>query len=499
MASAIGQKAQQGIVDHIMTADQILRLVRETGIEQVRIAWCDVHGELRAKSILPRALEAALKDGIGMVGTQALKDTSDRTAFKVFEPDGLAHLPMLFDFAQASNFTVKPLLKSFQQLPWTEKTGWLQAQMLGADGLPLAIDSRGMLQKALAQLAQKGYGLRCGLEIEFHIYKIENTRPQLDPELAAWPGLPPAVSMIHPGYRLLSERWLDRADEPLQIVRQTCVALGMPLTSLEVEFGPSQVEAVFEVQDALAAADAFVLFRSSAMQALLRAGYHASFMCRPPFPQIMSSGWHLHQSLVDLQTGSNAFALAAYSTDAETELSSVQAELVQAAALLSPVGNHWLAGLLQHANGICALANPTLDAYERFRPNALAPTRANWGHDSRSAMLRVISENQATRIENRIGSPLANPYLYLASQIHAGLDGIARNLKPPTADDTKAAALPASLSEALIALQADAALDAGFGEQVLAWFAQIKRQEIYRFEAAPDKLDWIRREYFSRF
>jgi glutamine synthetase len=462
-----------------MNADQILRLISESSIEQVRVAWCDVHGELRAKSILPRALKSALTDGIGMVGTQALKDTSDRTAFKVFEQDGLAHLPMLAEFAQASNFTVKPILESFKQLPWAEKTGWLQAQMCGADGKPLAIDSRSILQKALAQLEQKAYGLRCGLEIEFHIYKIENARPQTDPELAAWPGLPSAVSMIHPGYRLLSERWLDRADEPLQIVRRTCAALGLPLTSLEVEFGPSQVEAVFEVQDALAAADSMALFRSAATQALQRAGYHATFMCRPPFPNIMSSGWHLHQSLTDLKTQNNAFAA---SNNA-----------------LSKVGQHWLAGLLTHAQGICALANPTLDAYERFKPNALAPTRANWGVDSRSSMLRVIPADQATRIENRIGSPLANPYLYIASQIYAGLDGISRKMQPSIADDANAPALPASLDDALHALQANEALNQGFGEQVLAWYSQIKRQEITRHYAAEDKLDWVRREYFSRF
>jgi glutamine synthetase len=472
-----------------MTAEQILRLISESGIEQVRIAWCDVHGELRAKSILPRALQSALADGIGMVGTQALKDTSDRTAFKVFEKDGLAHLPMLAEFAQASNFTVKPILESFKQLPWAEKTGWLQAQMLGSNGQPVAIDSRGILQKALAQLSQKGYGLRCGIEIEFHIYKIENARPQLDPDLAAWPGLPPAVSMIHPGYRLLSERWLDRADEPLKIVRRTCAAFGLPLTSLEVEFGPSQVEAVFEVQDALAAADSMALLRSAATQALQRAGYHATFMCRPPFPNIMSSGWHLHQSLVDLKTDENAF----------TPPNPVQAEPVDAPAALSKTAQHWLAGLLAHAQAICALANPTLDAYERFRPNALAPTRANWGIDSRSAMLRVISAGGATRIENRIGSPLANPYLYLASQIHAGLDGISRQLQPPPTVDANAPALPASLNDALAALQSNAALSAGFGEQMLAWYAQIKRREITRHDAAEDKLDWLRREYFSRF
>ncbi len=482
-----------------MNAEQILRFVSEAGISQVRIAWCDLHGEMRAKSILPRSLEAALRDGIGMVGTQALKDTSDRTAFKVFEPGAMDAWPALKDFAQASNFVLKPNLESFQQLPWAANTAWLQGQLVGSNGMPLAFDTRALLQSALAKLAAQGYGLRCGLEIEFHIYKIESMRPQLDPELAAWPGLPPAVSMIHPGYRLLSERWLDLADEPLQIVRQTCAALGLPLTSLEAEFGPSQVEAVFEVQDALAAADAMALFRNAATQALRRAGYHATFMCRPPSPNIMSSGWHLHQSLVDLKTGGNAFATGSSSSSAST---------------VSVTGQHWLAGLIAHANGICALANPTIDAYERFRPNALAPTRANWGLDSRSSMLRVISTepqpaklqpassqpaSSATRIENRIGSPLANPYLYIASQIHAGLDGITRRLKPPPADHAKAAALPSSLPEALEGLQDDAALGAGFSEQVIAWFAHIKRQEIARHDAAQDKIDWVRREYFSRF
>jgi glutamine synthetase len=464
-----------------MNAEQILRFVSEAGIEQVRIAWCDLHGEMRAKSILPRALETALRDGIGMVGTQALKDTSDRTAFKVFEPGALESLPMLKDFAQASNFVLKANLESFQQLPWAANTAWLQGQLVGSNGLPIAVDARALLQSALAKLAAQGYGLRCGIEIEFHIYKIENTRPQLDPELAAWPGMPPAVSMIHPGYRLLSERWLDLADDPLQIVRQTCAALGLPLTSLEAEFGPSQVETVFQVQDALAAADAMALFRSAATQALHRAGYHATFMCRPPFPNIMSSGWHLHQSLVDLETGGNAFASS------------------NSAQALSTTGQQWLAGLLAHAQGICALANPTIDAYERFRPYALAPTRANWGIDSRSSMLRVVSSGNATRIENRIGSPLANPYLYIASQIHAGLDGITSRLKPPPSGDSKAAALPSSLSQALKDLQDNAALSAGFGDQVLAWFAHIKRQEIARHDAAENKLDWMRREYFSRF
>jgi glutamine synthetase len=144
--------------------------------------------------------------------------------------------------------------------------------------------------------------MKCGLEVEFHIYRIDDDGPD-GPAQAAWPGLPPAVSLIHPGYNLLTEAWYDMAEEPLRIVQHTAQALGLPLLSLEIELGPSQVEAVFDATDALTAADNMVLFRNGVKQALRRAGYHATFMCRPPFPNIMSSGWHLHQSLVDAQTG----------------------------------------------------------------------------------------------------------------------------------------------------------------------------------------------------
>ena len=115
------------------------------------------------------------------------------------------------------------------------------------------------------------------------------------------------MSLIHPGYNLLSEGWGDMSEDALRIVQQTAQGLGLPLTSLEIELGPSQVEAVFDATDALTAADNMVLFRNGVRQALHRAGYHASFMCRPPFPNIMSSGWHLHQSLVSIADGRNAF------------------------------------------------------------------------------------------------------------------------------------------------------------------------------------------------
>jgi len=464
-----------------------------SGLELVRFVWCDVHGVTRGKTLVAQAAAQALLDGVGMVSTLMLKDTSDRTAFKVFEPGGTASLP---GFGQANNLVLLADPASFRQLPWTPGTGWVQCQPWFQDGTPVALDTRRVLQQALARLAAAGYGMKCGLEVEFHIYRIHDTRAQMDPAQAAWPGLPPDVSLIHPGYNLLTEAWYDLAEEPLRIVQHTAQALGLPLLSLEIELGPSQVEAVFDVTDALTAADNMVLFRNAVRQALRRAGYHVTFMCRPPFDNIMSSGWHLHQSLVDATTGANLLRRATPapgSTPADAQHT------------LSALGEHYLAGLLDHARGMAVFCTPTVNGYGRFRPNALAPQSVLWGRDNRGAMLRVVGEcgDAGTRIENRIGEPMANPYLYMASQIHAGLDGIARQLKAPPATDapygTADPRLPTSLGEALEALQADTALCDAFGRDFIHYLVRIKQSELTRHDAAEDKLDFQRREYFSRF
>ena len=464
-----------------------------SGLELVRFVWCDVHGVTRGKTLVAQAAAQALLDGVGMVSTLMLKDTSDRTAFKVFESGGTASLP---GFGQANNLVLLADPASFRQLPWTPGTGWVQCQPWFQDGTPVALDTRRVLQQALARLAAAGYGMKCGLEVEFHIYRIHDTRAQMDPAQAAWPGLPPDVSLIHPGYNLLTEAWYDLAEEPLRIVQHTAQALGLPLLSLEIELGPSQVEAVFDVTDALTAADNMVLFRNAVRQALRRAGYHATFMCRPPFDNIMSSGWHLHQSLVDATTGANLLRRATPapgSTPADAQHT------------LSALGEHYLAGLLDHARGMAVFCTPTVNGYGRFRPNALAPQSVLWGRDNRGAMLRVVGEygDAGTRIENRIGEPMANPYLYMASQIHAGLDGIARQLKAPPATDapygTADPRLPTSLGEALEALQADTALRDALGRDFIDYLVRIKQSELTRHDAAEDKLDFQRREYFSRF
>ena len=197
-----------------------------------------------------------------------------------------------------------------------------------------------------------------------------------------------------------------------------------------------------------------VLFRSAVKQIARRHGYHATFMCRPKLPNVFASGWHLHQSIVSRDSGENAFMAK------------------DGGEVLSPFGRGYLAGLLQHARASTVFTTPTINGYKRYRSYSLAPDRAIWGRDNRGVMIRVLggAGDPATRLENRIGEPAANPYLYMASQILSGLDGVDRGLDPgPSADtpyETKAELLPKTLREAVIGAGGRSVLPRGAGRGI---------------------------------
>ena len=364
-----------------MTSEALLHRLREAGIAQLRLAWPDLHGTLRGKTVVggAEAYAAALDGGVGMVSTILLKDTSDRTAFKIFDHDGQAAmraLPGMAPFGAANNVLLMPDPSSLRVLPWADATGWLRCDAQWSDGSEVAADPRAVLLRAVSDLAQVGYGLQCGLEVEFHIYRIVDER--LDTDSADWPAEPPSVGLLHPGYALLSESHADLAHEALSIVQRTLIGLGLPLRSIEIELGPSQFEVVLAPTDALTAADQMILLRNGLRQALRRAGYLASFVCKPSLPNAVASGWHLHQSIVD-GTGRNAM---------RREIA--QGESSHARHVLSDVGTHWLAGLLAHAGGLAAISAPTIPAYSRYQGSVMAPQAAVWGRDNRGAMLRVL-------------------------------------------------------------------------------------------------------------
>jgi glutamine synthetase len=459
-------------------AEAVDREIEERGIEVVRFSFADQHGVLRGKTLVAAEASRAMRNGVTATTTLLAKDTSHRSVFPVFTAGGGFGMP---EMEGGADFLLVADPTTFRVLPWVRNTAWVLCDIYFPSGKPVPFSTRQLYRDALAKLAEAGFDFMAGLEVEFHIYKLDN--PRLDPNDATWPGEAPQVSYISQGFQLLTEARFDQVDPILDILRRDLDALGLPLRSMEIELGPSQVEFTFRPEVGLQPADTMMLFRNAVKQIARRNGLHASFMCRPRLPNAFSSGWHLHQSLIDRDTKSNAFA-----SDGE---------------LLSPLGRYFLAGLLTHARAAAVFTTPTLNGYKRYRPYALAPDRATWSRDNRGVMVRVMGQpgDAATHIENRVGEPAANPYLYMASQIYAGLDGVARKLDPgPSADtpyEAKAEALPTSLGEALDALRDNACFRAGFGDGFVDYYLRIKQAEIVRFQS--EVTEWEQKEYFDLF
>ena len=466
-------------------AAQVDRIIKKEALEVVRFSFADQHGVLRGKTLLASEAANAMRNGVTMTTTLLAKDTAHRTVYPVFTPGGGFALD---EMQGGSDFVMVADPTTFRVLPWANKTGWLLCDIYFGNGRPVPYSTRARCRDALATLAKAGFEFAAGLEVEFHLFKLEN--PRLAPADATWPPEAPEVSLLTQGHQYLTELRFDMLDPAIEILRRGIVQLGLPLRSVEVELGPSQCEFTFRPESGIASADTMVLFRAAVKQIARRHGYLASFMCRPALPNVMSSGWHLHQSLIETKSRRNAFAF-------------------DHRDVLSTVGKYYLGGLLAHARAAAAFTTPTINGYKRYRPYSLAPDRAIWGRDNRGVMVRVLGQpgDPATHLENRVGEPAANPYLYVASQIYSGLDGIARRLDPgPSADtpyEAVAALLPKNLTELLTALRGDEVFRAGFGPAFVDYYTHIKAAELERFQKEareqPETTPWEQKEYLDLF
>jgi glutamine synthetase len=459
---------------------ELLERLKKHDVQVVRFSFPDQHGLLRGKTLVVDDAIKAFKCGVTLTSTLLAKDTSHRTVFPVFTAGGGFDMP---EMQGACDTMMIADPETFRILPWAPHTGWVLCDLHFANGRPVPFSTRHLFRRALEQLGKHGFEFMSGLEVEFHVFKV--TDPNMKPEHSGQPGTPPDVELLSHGYQYLTELRYDAVDGVMEMLRRGIDGLALPVRSLEVEFGPSQFEFTFAPTKGIKSADDMILFRSAVKQICQRNGYHATFMCRPRIPNVVSSGWHLHQSLVHANDAVNAFM----PTDG--------------AAPLSVTGQQYLAGLLAHAQGAAALSTPTINGYRRYRPYSNAPDRANWGCDNRGVMLRVLGgqNDSATRVENRVGEPSANPYLYFGSQVHSGLDGLRRKLElPPSADtpyETHAAALPRTLGDAIAALRTDECLREGFGSAFIDYFCKLKEAEISRFNL--EVTEWEHREYFETF
>ncbi len=475
-------------------AREIARRVERDKLKLIRLAWADPHGAARAKTLTVPAFLAALNGGHNINVATTTLDSAGARMFSSFTRGGGMGLA---EMTGSPNLILVPDPATFRVLPWAPDIGWMLGDEYFVSGVPFHFSPRQLLRKQLARLRERGMKLVVGLEVEWYLLRAAQDR--LTAENIGVPGTrgkPVETSAIEPGYSYHSETNMDLMQPALSALAEAYEKLGLPLRSLENEWGPGQLECTFAPCEALQAADNMVLFRTATRQLCRRMGLFATFMARPALKGYYASGWHLHQSLVDAKSGRNLFM-----PNAKGEL-------------LSPLGKNFLGGLLQYAVPATPFATPTVNGYRRYRANSLAPDRITWGHDNRGAMLRVLGgrDDPATRLENRMGEPAANPYLFMLSQIVSGLDGADNKRDPGPPDDEPYTAgrtlLPKSLSEALDALEKEALFRAQIGDVFIDYFLKLKRNELGRFmrylednrlTPGEDATAWEQNEYFDFF
>ena len=262
--------------EQVAAAARAEKLIEERRLETVRLSFPDQHGILRGKTVMAADAAAVMRGGCPMTTTLLAKDTSHRTVFPVFTAGGGFGMP---EMEGGGDFLMIADPSTFRVLPWAPQTGWVLCDIYFHDRRRVPFSTRHLYSDVLRRLAEAGYDYMAGLEVEFHVFKIENSR--LEPEDAGWPGEAPEVSFISPGYQYLTETRFDQAEPILEVLRRDVLALGLPLRSVEIELGPSQCEFTFHPQIGLAAADTMMLFRSAVKQICRRHGYLATFMCRP--------------------------------------------------------------------------------------------------------------------------------------------------------------------------------------------------------------------------
>ena len=474
-------------------AEDLKRRIAIDNLKLVRLAWADPHGAARAKAVTPPVFLAALERGYNINVATTTLDSANARIFASFTRGGGMGLE---EMTGSPNLTIVPDPSTFRVLPWAPGVGWVLCDEYFTSGVRFHFSPRQLLRRAVERLAGKGLSLVVGLEIEWYLLRVAEDR--LGDDNIGLPGLrgqPIKTVPVEPGFSYHSESNMDLMQPMLSALADGFERIALPLRSIENEWGPGQVECTFAARPALEAADHAILFRTATRQICRRMGHFATFMARPALKGFYSSGWHLHQSLLD-GNGRNALMPE------------------RAGECLSPLGRAFVGGLVKHAGPCTAFATPTVNGYRRFRPNSLAPDRATWCYDHRGVLIRVLGGqgDAATRLENRIGEPSANPYLYVLSQIVAGLDGIEHGLDPgPQDDDPYNAArpmLPASLPAALDVLEGDALFRNRLGDVFVDYFLRLKRNEAGRFAqwlkdtgTAPgdEPTVWEQNEYFDFF
>ena len=420
--------------------DFVLRALEERDVRFVRLWFTDVLGFLKSVAVAPAELEGAFAEGIGFDGS-AIEGFA-----RVYESDMLA----------------KPDPATFQILPWRGEgptTARMFCDIVMPDGSPSYADPRFVLKRILATAADKGFTFYTHPEIEFYLFKdvpVDGVEP---------------VPVDRSGFfdHTAQSKGSDFRREAITMLE----AMGISVEFSHHEGGPGQQEIDLRYADALSTADNIMTFRTVIREVALSQGIWATFMPQP-FTGHPGSGMHTHVSL--FEGDQNSF----YEAGSEYQL--------------SKVGRQFIAGILAHAQEISVVTNQWVNSYKRMMFGGEAPSYVCWGHNNRSAMIRVPMykplKGQSTRIELRTVDAACNPYLAFAVTLAAGMKGIEQGLDLPreAEDDVWSLTerertslgiepLPKSLNEAIEIAERSELLAETLGEHVFDFFLRNKRAE----------------------
>jgi glutamine synthetase len=430
----------------------VLRTVEERDIRFIRLWFTDVLGFLKSVAIAPAELEAAFSEGIGFDGS------SIEGLTRVYEADMIA----------------RPDPTTFQILPWRGEvhgTARMFCDILTPDGQPSLADSRNVLKRALARASDQGFTFYTHPEVEFYLFESGGVEAPLRP-------------VDHAGYFDHVPR--GTAHDFRRAAITMLESMGISVEFSHHEAGPGQNEIDLRYADALTTADNIMTFRTVVKEVALEQGVYASFMPKP-MAEHPGSGMHTHLSL--FEGDRNAFHEPGAQFD------------------LSKVARSFIAGLLHHAPEITAVTNQFVNSYKRLWGGAEAPSFVCWGHNNRSALVRVPmykpGKGNSSRVEYRALDAAANPYLAFAVVLAAGLKGVEEGYDLPEGaeddvwelTDAERRALgieplPQSLDGAIRVMERSELVAETLGEHVFDFVLRNKRQEWdeYRGQVTPYEL-----------
>ena len=433
----------------------VLRTIEERGVKFIRLWFTDVAGTLKSVAVAPAEIEGAFAEGIGFDGSaiEGLARTSEADMLAIPDPS------------------------TFQILPWrgsVDPAARMFCDIATPDGQPAAADPRNVLRKALDKAASLGFSFYVHPEIEFYLLKSS--------ELGA-DGLPMPVDQAGYFDNVPGGTAHDFRRRAVTMLEQ----LGISVEFSHHEGGPGQNEIDLRYADALSMADNVMTFKTVVKEVAIEQGVYATFMPKP-FTDQPGSGMHTHFSL--FEGDKNAF----FDASAEYHLSNT--------------ARKFMAGVLKHAPEITLVTNQFVNSYKRLWGGGEARSYVSWGHNNRSALIRVPlhkpEKAQSTRIEYRAMDSAANTYLAYSLLLSAGLKGIEENyeLQVETEDDVWSLsdmerramgieALPQSLDHAIRKLEESELAAEVLGERVFSYVLANKRNEWaeYRSQVTPFEIE----------